>query len=363
LSSPIAESIRSDRALKSKKLLLSVAGALAFLALLAYGSHRTHFRWDILWQQMQYVRWSNILLGILLIYAAYLVRAFRWVVFLRPTKRLPPLYLLGTQVIGFTAVALLGRVADLTRPYLVARRAKLPIAPQIAIWTVERMFDFASMATIVSLALLLAPDRATMPHRTQAVAGAKSLLSLAAVLVVFTISVRLSGKAIAGAIESALPGRFGAIIAGKIRSFREGLVAISSASALLQAAALSLLMWAMISGAYLMTVRAFASSPSLASMTLGRTVILMAASMVGSAFPVPVAAWFTQVIALQITLAQLFNVPQEVALACGAGLTFVTFLAVIPVGLVWSRFEHISLRQVSEVSEQEAEEFSTGAQA
>jgi uncharacterized membrane protein YbhN (UPF0104 family) len=349
--------------LRSKKLLFSVAAVVIFVALLAYGSHRTHFRWDILAEQRRFVRWPNILFGVLLIYGAFLVRAFRWTIFLRPTKRLPPLYLLGTQVIGFTAVALLGRVADLTRPYLVARRTKLPVAPQIAIWTVERMFDFASMASIVSLALLLATDGATMPHRAQAVAGAKSLLSLAAMLVIFTISVRLSGEAIGAAIERAVPGKLGLVIAAKIRSFREGLVAISSASALLQAAALSLLMWAMISGAYLVTVRAFVSSPSLASITLGRTVILMAASMVGSAFPVPVAAWFTQVIALQITLSQLLLVPQEAALACGAGLTFVTFLAIIPVGLVWSRFEHISLRRVSEESEHDAEELSFRAEA
>ena len=347
----------------SRKLLLSLAAVIVFLALLAYGSHRTHFRWDILGQQMRYVRWSNILAGMLLIYGAYVVRAFRWTVFLRPTKRLPPLYLLGTQIIGFTAVALLGRVADLTRPYLVARRAKLPVAPQVAIWTVERMFDFASMATIVSLALLLAPDRAAMPHRAQAVAGAKSLLSMAAMLVIFTIAVRLSGEAMAKTIEHSLPRKLGDAIASKVRSFREGLLAISSPSALLLAALLSLVMWGMISGAYLTTVRAFSSSPTLASMTLGRCVILMAASMVGSAFPVPVAAWFTQVIALQITLSELFNVPQEIALGCGAGLTFVTFICIVPVGLIWSRFEHISLRQVSEESEHEAEELSTRAQA
>ncbi len=118
-------------------------------------------------------------------------------------------------------------------------------------------------------------------------------------------------------------------------------------------------MWAMISGAYLMTVRAFAASPSLASMTLGRTVILMAASMVGSAFPVPVSAWFTQISVLQTALSQRFNVPQEVALACGAGHHLRDVSVIIPVGLMWSRFEHISLRQVSEQSEHEAEELST----
>lgn len=349
--------------MRSRKLLLAIVGVVAFVALLIYGSHRTHFRWDILAAQMQYVRWPNILLGMLLIYAAFVVRAFRWVIFLRPTQRLPPLYLLGTQVIGFTAVALLGRVADLTRPYLVARRTRLPIALQIAIYTVERVFDACSMATIVSLGLLLAPDRASIPHRDQVVAGARSLLFLAAMLIVFAISVRLSGNSIANAIERSLPAKLGSAIASKVRSFREGLLAVSSVGTLLQAIALTLLMWAMISGAYLATVRAFASSPSLASVTMGRTVVLMAASMVGSAFPVPVAAWFTQVIALQITLSQLFRVSPEIALACGTGITFVTFLCIIPAGLIWSRFEHISLRQVSEQSEHDAEQLSSSARA
>jgi uncharacterized membrane protein YbhN (UPF0104 family) len=348
--------------LKSKKLLFSLAAALVFLALLAYGSHRTHFRWDILAQQTHYVRWPNILLGMLLIYAAYLVRAFRWVVFLRPTKRLPAFYLLGTQVIGFTAVALLGRVADFTRPYLVARRSNLPIALQIAIYTVERMFDACSMATIVGVALLLA-NKAAMPHRELAMAAARSALIGAAALVVLAVAVRLAGEKLAQACEKGLGHKAGASIASKIRGFRDGLAAISSTGALLQAGLLSLLMWAMISGAYLSTVRAFAASPVLATMTLGHAVILMAASMVGSVFPVPVASWFAQIVVLQQTLKYLYNVPAEIALACGTGITFVTFLCIVPAGLVWSRFEHISLRQVSEESEHETEELSSNAQA
>jgi hypothetical protein len=363
LSTLIAESIRSDRALKSKKLLLSVAGALAFLALLAYGSHRTHFRWDTLWQQLHYVRWSKILVGMLLIYAAYLVRAFRWVVFLRPTKRLPPLYLLGTQVIGFTAVALLGRVADLTRPYLVARRTNLPIALQVAIYTVERMFDACSMATIVGMALLLAPNKATMPHREIAMAGARSALLAAFALIILAVAVRVAGERLAKLCESAFGHKIGTAIAAKVRAFRDGLAVVSSGGALLQAGLLSLLMWAMISGAYLFTVRAFAASPVLASMSLGRAVVLMAASMVGSVVPIPIVSWFAQILVLQQTLQRFYNIPVEIALACGAGITFVTFLCIVPAGLVWSRFEHISLRQVSEVSEHEAEELSTGAQA
>jgi uncharacterized membrane protein YbhN (UPF0104 family) len=344
--------------LRSKKLLFSVAAVVIFLALLAYGSHRTHFRWDILAEQRRFVRWPNILIGALLIYGAYLVRAFRWVVFLRPTRRLPPLYLLGTQVIGFTAVALLGRVADLTRPYLVARRSNLPIALQIAIYTVERMLDACSMATIVGVALLLAPNKATMPHRELAMAGAKSALLAAFALVVVAVAVRLAGEKLAQLCERAMGHKLGSSVAAKIRGFRDGLIAVSSRGALLQAGLLSLLMWAMISAAYLFTVRAFAASPVLATMTLGHAVILMAASMVGSVVPIPIVSWFAQILVLQQTLQHLYNVPAETALACGAGITFVTFLCIVPVGLVWSRFEHISLRRVSEESEHDAEELS-----
>jgi glycosyltransferase 2 family protein len=349
--------------LKSRKLLLAIAAALIFVALLVYGSHRTHFQWDILAQQTRYVHWSNILIGVLLIYGAYLVRAFRWVVFLRPTRRLPPLYLLGTQVIGFTAVALLGRVADLTRPYLVARRTRLPIALQVAIYTVERMFDACAMATIVGVALLLAPNKATMPHREMAMAGARSALLAAFALVLFAIAVRVAGEKLAQFCESGLGHNFGSAVASKICGFRDGLIAVSSGGALLQAALLSLLMWAMISGAYLFTVRGFVASPVLATMSLGRAVILMAASMVGSVVPIPIVSWFAQILVLQQTLQRFYNVPAETALACGAGITFVTFLCIVPVGLVWSRFEHISLKQVSEESEHETEELSSNAQA
>jgi glycosyltransferase 2 family protein len=344
--------------LNSKKLLLTIAAALIFVALLVYGSYRTHFRWDILGQQMHLVHWSNILLGVLLIYGAYLVRSFRWVVFLRPTRRLPPLYLLGTQVIGFTAVALLGRVADLTRPYLVARRSKLPIALQIAIYTVERMFDACSMASIVGVALLLAPNKATMPHREMAMAGARSALVAAGALVILAVAVRLAGEKLAQLCETTMGHKLGSAVASKIRGFRDGLIAVSSGGSLFPAAMLSLLMWAMISAAYLLTVRAFVASPILASMTLGHAVILMAASMVGSVVPIPIVSWFAQILVLQQTMQRLYNVAPETALACGAGITFVTFLCIIPVGLLWSRFEHISLRQVSEESEHDAEDLS-----
>ena len=60
-------------------------------------------------------------------------------------------------MIGFTAVALIGRVADPVRPYLVAKKTGLPLSNQIAVYIVERLFDAGSMALIFSSVILLAP--------------------------------------------------------------------------------------------------------------------------------------------------------------------------------------------------------------
>ncbi len=337
--------------MKNNRWLLYLVGLAVVVALIAYASHHAHFNWSVLAAQVHYVSWDNIVFGAAMIYLAYIVRAVRWAVFLKRTKKVGLFSLLGTQVIGFTAVALLGRVADLTRPYLVARKTRTDLGLQVAVYAVERMFDAGSMVLIFALTLLLAPDRASLPHADNARRFAEGGLAGCVALIALAFAVRLSGEAIASWAESKIKSKAGTAIAAKIRAFRDGLSAISSIGDFLQAAGLSLLMWAMIASGYLSTVRAFNAAPALAHMTLTRCVILMVASMASSVVPIPVVSWFAQILALQQTMQQLFLVRPEPALACGTALLVVTFMSIIPVGLIWSRFEHVSLKAVSEEAE------------
>src|SRR5207302_11282984 len=124
---------------------------IAGLAVLVYLFRSiVHFDWAIFWQQLRFVSMGNIVAGIALIYATYWVRAVRWAVFLSPTKRVSAASLLGSQFIGFTAVALFGRLADLTRPYLVARRAGPSLSSQIRVSTFERSIARSAAAAIFS---------------------------------------------------------------------------------------------------------------------------------------------------------------------------------------------------------------------
>src|ERR1039457_2881978 len=148
--------------MKSRKAIVWTA-AILILALVVYTNRgRIHFDWAMFWLQLRRISWIHIAAGIALIYSTYWLRAMRWSVFLSATKKVSPFTLVGPQFIGFTAVALFGRLADVIRPALVAKRVQLPISSQVAVYTIERMFDLGAAAIIFSSALLFAPR--DLPH-------------------------------------------------------------------------------------------------------------------------------------------------------------------------------------------------------
>jgi glycosyltransferase 2 family protein len=340
--------------LKKHSWIMYLVGAILLGALVWLVHTRVHFQWNVFRDELQHVDWRRIILAVAMVVFCYWLRAARWAVLIKPQKKVSSFSLLGSQVIGFTAVALFGRLADLVRPYLVAKRTKLAVSSQVAVYTVERMFDLGAMALIFSSALLLAPDRATLPHHEALQHTALGGLVLTLALAIFAVSVRASGRAIAGMAEKALGSvspSLGHSVATKIRAFRDGLDSIATIGEFFVALALSLLMWGLITAAYLETTRAFVLSPELSAMTLARCLVLMAASMVGSMVQLPVIGWFTQIGVTTGVMQNVFHVQFEPALACGTMLLIVTFMCVIPVGLIWARVEHVSLKKVSEQSE------------
>jgi hypothetical protein len=119
---------------------------------------------------------------------------------------------------------------------------------------------------------------------------------------------------------------------------------------------ISLAMWGMIGGAYQQTAHAFVETPELAGLTYSRTMLLMAASIGGSLLQLPIIGWFTQIAVTATAMHTLYGAPIEVATACGAVLLVVTFICIIPTGLVYARIEHVSLKQVTAESEAAKEE-------
>jgi hypothetical protein len=333
-------------------VLLLVLG----LVLFAF-RNRMDFDWTVFWQQLRHVRWLHIAVGIALIYATYWLRAMRWSVFIGASKKVSPWILVGPQFVGFTAVAIFGRLADVIRPALVAKRTQLSVSSQVAVYTIERMFDLGAAALIFSGALLFAPR--DMPHHEIFVHTGLISLAGTALIALFAVVIRVAGgpvAEVAGAALGWLSKPIGESVARKIRGFRDGLDAIRSAQDFLVVALISLAMWGMIGSAYVQTLHAFVDTPQLATISFSRTMLLMAASIGGSALQLPVIGWFTQIAVTAAAMHEFYAAPIEAATACGALLLLVTFLSIIPVGLVFARINHVSLKKVASHSGQTTED-------
>lgn len=341
--------------MKSRKPLIVLA-ILILLAVIVYANRgRVHFDWHTFTIQIRSVAWLHIGIGIALIYSTYILRAQRWAVFVAPTRPVSPWILIGPQFIGFTAVALFGRLADLTRPFLVARRTGLTVASQVAVYTIERMFDLGAAAIIFSGALLFAPR--DLPHHEIFVRTGLISLAGTALLALFAGLVRVAGETVARMVRATLgklSASLGESVADKIVGFRSGLNAIGSARDFLLAALLSLAMWALIGEAYVQTTHAFPATPQLATLSYARTMLLMGASIGGSLLQLPIIGWFTQIGVTAAAMATFYGAPIEAATACGALLLLVTFLSIIPAGLIFARVERISLRSVAAESSDES---------
>jgi hypothetical protein len=339
--------------------------ALAILAGLVYSQFRMwkNFDWDLFLTQTRSVSAFHILHGIALIYLGHVLRAVRWKLFLRPVRpQASAVGLVAPTVVGFTGLALLGRPGELIRPYLIAKRENLPFSSQLAVWAVERIFDVGGFTFLFVLAAFFATAPKRMQSRGIFEEIAVVLIVIVVGLTLGALAVHRSGEALASWVERRFAhhaSNLGHRIAMRIREFRGGLNTIHDKKSLLMLIGVSVLMWAMIAVAYKEVAHAY-NTPKL-EIPQTQIFLLMAASMVGSLVQLPGVGGGSQFATIE-TLNRIFGVPPELATSCGIMLWLVTFIAIVPVGLLLAHRERLSLRKLSQESH-EAEQSSADSPA
>lgn len=87
-------------------------------------------------------------------FAAFVLRALRWAALVRPyAQSVSVTGLLGNTLIGFAAVLLLGRPAELLRPYLIGRQIGAPFSSQVGTLFLERIYDLLAVLALGAWAL------------------------------------------------------------------------------------------------------------------------------------------------------------------------------------------------------------------
>jgi uncharacterized protein (TIRG00374 family) len=348
-----------------KKRILASVVVFLILAVLVYLQYR-HWRtfdWGTFWSQTHRINKFRVLYAIALIYFAYILRALRWKIFLKPVQpKARTLDLVSPTLIGFTGLALLGRAGEFIRPYLIARRTELPFSSQLAVWAVERIFDIGAFTVLMVLAIFLPSALPSIPHPEYYVRFREAGFFLIAIVVAMTVGAILigsKGEQTAQWVEqrfSGLPSNFGHKLGQKVREFGMGLNTIHGPASLLWLMLVSVGMWYVIALAYKAVTHSYGVDAL--DIPVSQILILMGSSMVGSMLQLPAVGGGSQMATIA-TLSSVFDVPPEMAASCGILLWLVTFAAVVPVGLLLAHHERLSLRKLS-VESHQAEEVDSG---
>lgn len=342
--------------------LLIVAAILAVLCYLQFRQYK-NFPWDKFRDVSaslfsEPARLVKVLLATALIYSTYWLRALRWKVLLRPIKNVSTASLIPAQFIGFTGLALLGRPGEFTRPYIIAKKHELSFASQLAVWSVERIFDMGAFAVLFAVALMrLAPELQNMAHgqlvRLQR--GSWVLIGFIACAAFGVFVLRTQRERFSRFVETRLPhGKLGHSIGRKLVAFADGLHTIHDFGSFLQVAGLSLAIWFIISLSYVQILHAYPDA-ILGNMSFRAVFLVIAGSMVGSMLQLPAVGGGSQLATITV-MNRVLGVNETYAISCGIVLWLVTFASVIPAGLILAHRERISLRKVSVESEVEVEE-------
>jgi glycosyltransferase 2 family protein len=137
----------------------------------------------------------------------------------------------------------------------------------------------------------------------------------------------------------------------RVHAFGEGLNTVKDFGSFLQLAGLSLVIWLIIGLAYLSVTHAY---HRLAGLRLSEVFLITAASVVGGVLQLPVVGGGSQLATIG-TLRGVFSFSPELSTSAGIMLWLVTFMSVIPAGLICAHFERVSLMKLEEESIQEEE--------
>jgi len=332
-------------------IVLLVLGALVYLQVREWRK----FDWVTFKENTADINLLQILAGVALIHAADFFRAIRWKVFLRPTR--PDVSwktLVAPQYVGFAGLALLGRPGELIRPYLIALRANTTVAPQIALWFVERAFDTGAVALILAIDLFIVPQM-RREYSDLWVFG-YVMIGLFVALVLFLFLLWRHGPTVSFWVCSKLKPHFPHFadnLEHKLRSASSGLHAIHDKKSFLEATGVSFLIWMLVAFAYRQVLHAFSPATGLPDFGLPQAILLMGASVAGGVMQLPFIGGGAQLATIAM-LSSSFNYSDRPEVAVAAGMMFwlVTFMSVAPLGLILARFEHVSLRKLTAASEE-----------
>ena len=249
-----------------------------------------------------------------------------------------------TTVIGFMVNFLAGRLGEIARPYLLARKEGFSASSTFATIFLERVLDLVTVVLLIGFWLLVAPLPSSSDEllRSLKIGGGVAFFGAAVALAVMFVFARRPHRVLPWTkrIFKVLPKRLEAAAGRFAETFTAGLAVLVDAASVLRAAAMSLLLWLNISFAFWLGALALG-----VDFPYGDTFLVIGFLTVGVAVPTPGAVGGYHVMCA-LALTTLFGTEASLAKAVALVNHAVAFVPVTLLGILFFVGGGLSFRQV-----------------
>lgn len=307
------------------------------------------FDWRLAAAAVAGVDWPWIGFSLVPVAAAYYVRALRWAVFLKPLKPHPSVRnLLSATLIGFTAITLFGRAGEFVRPYLIAVKEEVPFPSQLAAWLLERIFDLLMALLFFAFAMMRITSTGVHvgPRIAWALAaGGRVVVASCLGLLVLLFAMRHFADPVRRYLTHLIrfwPERHFARAERLLAAWVQGMESIRSDGALLAIFLYSVLEWMLIAIGYWCLARSFIA---VLHFSFVDVLIFVGFISFGAAVQIPGIGGGLQVVAV-VVLTELFRIRFEPATSFAFLIWILSFVAVVPIGLMLTVKEGLDWRSL-----------------
>ena len=273
--------------------------------------------------------WGLIVAAIASVFVTYVLRAWRWQALLQPLGPARFRTAFRTTVIGFMATFLLpARIGEVLRAYLMARQEGFQPASTFATVIVERLLDLVTVLLLFALSLEV--SGVSVERDTRVISITLAAVAIVGLIVLFFLAghpERL-GR-LASRMTRRLPPRLANLAGHLVQTFAEGLKVMRSPAHLATAVFWSVPVWASIAVGIWLTSRAFDLTFPFAG-----SFLVVGYLSVGVSFPTPGGTGGFHAF-YKLALTQFFGADAAVAGAAAIVLHLVSFVPVTIVGLIF----------------------------
>jgi glycosyltransferase 2 family protein len=331
--------------MKHPAIRYTIAVAIAAAALyLAF--HKQHL--GRLAHELEGANILIILCGTAVMFLSHLVRAWRYKMFLRPLAPHTRLYSAFRALIaGYAANNVIPRAGDIVRPLIFSKRENIPVATSVAVLLIERLTDLIGLSAILIVSIMLFRDKIALQFPS--LDGSQwpvlcVLFAIFGIAILILFSERKT-KAVIHWLGRALPKRFRKAVEEGAAHIEEGLKGVREGSAFpVIVGTIGISAFYTLS----MYISTFAL-PVTGLQDVGLAGCFLLQSMSGLAYILPAPGGTgTYHFLVSQSLAAIFGVPPEAAIAFATLTHASNYVCTTVVGFIFMIADGVSMTSVRE---------------